>query len=92
VRIIFYSLYGHVYKIAEAREKFDHIPVIEPEDLVEPDGITVRTPTRFGNMAAKMRNSPDLTKVLRRWQNLTDLERPARTNWRLHAVRVNGSP
>ena len=60
--MIFCILYGHVYKMAEAeaREKFDHIPVIEPKDLVEPDGITVRTPTRFGNMAAQMRNSLDL--------------------------------
>ncbi len=102
IRVVFYSMYGHTYKMAEAeaegaenvagaevdiyqvpelvpeetlaesgakeaREQFDHIPTIEPEDLVEPDGIIFGTPTRFGNMAAQMRNFLDKTGGL--WQN-----------------------
>lgn len=101
VRVVFYSMYGHVYHMAEAeargveqvdgaevdiyqvpelvpeetlketgakeaRQQFDHIPIIEPDDLVEPDAIIFGTPTRFGNMAAQMRNFLDQTGGL--WQ------------------------
>ncbi|MFB6291481.1 MAG: NAD(P)H:quinone oxidoreductase [Candidatus Bipolaricaulia bacterium] len=50
----------------EAREAFNEVPVVEPEDLVEFDGIIFGTPTRFGNMAAQMRNFLDKTGGL--WQ------------------------
>lgn len=50
----------------KARKEFEGVPVVEPEDLVEPDGIIFGTPTRFGNMAAQMRNFLDKTGGL--WQ------------------------
>lgn len=94
--VVFYSMYGHVYQMAEAvalgarevegvevslfqvpelmppealeasgaraaRERFAHIPYIEPSQLAEADGIIFGTPTRFGNMAAQMRNFLDQT-------------------------------
>jgi NAD(P)H dehydrogenase (quinone) len=37
------------------------VPVAEPEELADYDGIIVGTPTRFGNMAAQMRNFWDRT-------------------------------
>ncbi len=96
IRVVFYSMYGQVYHMAEAeargaeqvdgaevdiyqvpelvpeetlketgakkaRQQFDHIPVIEPDDLVKPEAIIFGTPTRFGNMAAQMRNFLDQT-------------------------------
>lgn len=96
IKIIFYSMYGHVYEMAEsiakgvkqvsdvsvellqvaelvpaevleksgakkAREKFSHIPVAKPDDLVDADGIIFGCPTRFGNMSAQMRNFLDQT-------------------------------
>lgn len=102
IRVVFYSMYGHTYKMAEAeaegaenvdgaevdiyqvpelvpeerlvesgakeaRKSFEHIPTIEPEELAEPDGIIFGTPTRYGNMAAQMRNFLDKTGGL--WQN-----------------------
>ena len=45
----------------EIQEKFAHIPVIEPAQLVEADAIIFGTPTRFGNMCAQMRNFLDQT-------------------------------
>lgn len=101
ISVVFYSMYGHTYEMAEAeaegarevdgaevkiyqvpelvpeetleesgakeaRKAFEDVPVIEPEDLVEPDGIIFGTPTRFGNMAAQMRNFLDKTGGL--WQ------------------------
>ena len=45
----------------KAREKFAKIPVIEPKQLAEADGILFGTPTRFGNMCAQMRNFLDQT-------------------------------
>lgn len=101
VRVVFYSMYGHTYKMAkaeregasrvegieadiyqvpeivpeetleesgalEAKKQFDHVPTIEVEELVEPDGIIFGTPTRFGNMAAQMRNFLDQAGGL--WQ------------------------
>jgi NAD(P)H dehydrogenase (quinone) len=51
----------------QARQAFAHVPVIEPAQLAEPDGIFFGTPTRFGNMAAQMRNLLDRTTQL--WLN-----------------------
>jgi len=102
VQIVFYSMYGHVYRLAEAvaegarkvpdtqvelyqvpelmsddaleksgakatREAFADIPVAEPAKLAEADAIIFGTPTRFGNMAAQMRNFLDQTGQL--WFN-----------------------
>ncbi|MFN7926022.1 MAG: NAD(P)H:quinone oxidoreductase [Bryobacteraceae bacterium] len=99
VYVVFYSTYGHVYKMAEsvaagvrevegaevslfqvaelmpddvlerigakaARAAFAHIPVIAPAQLAEADAIIFGTPTRFGNMAAQMRNLLDQTGQL----------------------------
>jgi len=96
LQVVFYSMYGHVYRMAEAiaegarsvdgcevqllqvpelmpdealeksgakaaRAAFAHIPVAEPAQLAEADGIIFGTPTRFGNMAAQMRNFLDQT-------------------------------
>lgn len=46
---------------AAARQKFAHIPFADPHRLAEADGIIFGTPTRFGNMAAQMRNFLDQT-------------------------------
>jgi NAD(P)H dehydrogenase (quinone) len=43
------------------RAKFAHIPVIQPAQLADADAILFGTPTRFGNMAAQMRNFLDQT-------------------------------
>jgi NAD(P)H dehydrogenase (quinone) len=96
IQIIFYSTYGHVYRMAEAvaegarqvsgakvslyqvaelipeeslerigakaaRQAFAHIPVAEPEVMLDADAIIFGTPTRFGNMTAQMRNFLDQT-------------------------------
>jgi len=96
IQVIFYSTYGHVWKMANAiaegvrevpgaevalyqvpelipdaalertgasaaRAQFAHIPVATPETLLEADGIIFGTPTRFGNMAAQMKNFLDQT-------------------------------
>jgi len=96
IQVVFYSMYGHVYKMAEAvaagarevpdvevsvyqvaelvpddvltksgakqaRQAFAHIPVIDVEQLAEADGIIFGSPTRYGNMAAQMRNFLDQT-------------------------------
>ena len=96
LQVVFYSMYGHVYRMAEAiaegarsvegcevqllqvpelmpeevleqygakmaRAAFAHIPVATPAQLAEADGIIFGTPTRFGNMAAQMRNFLDQT-------------------------------
>jgi NAD(P)H dehydrogenase (quinone) len=96
VQVIFYSTYGHIYRMAEAvaegvrevkdaeaaiyqvpelmpaealeksgaaaaRKAFAHIPVAKPEQLAEADAIILGVPTRFGNMAAQMRNFLDQT-------------------------------
>jgi NAD(P)H dehydrogenase (quinone) len=44
-----------------ARAAFAHIPIAQPEQLAEADAIIFGTPTRFGNMAAQMRNFLDQT-------------------------------
>jgi NAD(P)H dehydrogenase (quinone) len=99
VQIVFYSMYGHVYRMAEAiaagakevsgaevslyqvpelvpdaalekagasaaRAAFAHIPVATPNILPEAHAILFGTPTRFGNMAAQMRNFLDQTGSL----------------------------
>jgi len=99
VQVIFYSMYGHVYRMAEAvaagarevsgaevslyqvpelvpdavlekagalaaRAAFAHIPVATPDILPEAHAILFGTPTRFGNMAAQMRNFLDQTGAL----------------------------
>lgn len=96
INIIFYSMYGHIYRMAEAvaegvrdvsgcevsllqvaelvpdaaleksgakkaREAFAHIPQARVEDLAAADAVIFGTPTRFGNMAAQMRNYLDQT-------------------------------
>jgi len=96
IQVVFYSMYGHVYRMAEAiaegvrsvegceaqllqvpelmpadvleqhgataaRATFAHVPVAVPAQLAEADGIIFGTPTRFGNMAAQMRNFLDQT-------------------------------
>jgi NAD(P)H dehydrogenase (quinone) len=44
-----------------ARQAFAHVPVMEPDQLAEADALIFGTPTRFGNMAAQMRNFLDRT-------------------------------
>jgi NAD(P)H dehydrogenase (quinone) len=99
VQVIFYSMYGHVYRMAEAvvegvkqvpgaevslyqvqellpdevlekygakaaRASFAKIPVASVAKLPEAHAIIFGTPTRFGNMAAQMRNFLDQTGQL----------------------------
>lgn len=96
VQVIFYSMYGHIYEMAEAvaagvreapdcgvellqvpelvpeealarsgakeaRAKFAHIPIAQVAHLPAADAFVFGTPTRFGNMAAQMRNFLDQT-------------------------------
>jgi NAD(P)H dehydrogenase (quinone) len=96
VQVVFYSMYGHVYRMAEAvaegarqvagaevtlwqvpelmpeealvksgakvaRTAFASIPVAKPEQLAGADAILFGTPTRFGVMAAQMKNFLDQT-------------------------------
>ena len=102
IQVVFYSMYGHVYRMAEAvaagareacagevglwqvpelvpdeilaksgahaaRAAFAHVPVATPAQLAEADAIIFGSPTRFGNMAAQMRNFLDQTGGL--WAN-----------------------
>ena len=46
---------------ADARALFETVPVAVPEQLAEADAIIFGTPTRFGMMAAQMRNFLDRT-------------------------------
>jgi NAD(P)H dehydrogenase (quinone) len=99
VQVIFYSMYGHVHRMAEAivegakqvpgtevslyqvpelipddvLEKYGakaakaaltKIPVAKVEQLSDAHAIIFGTPTRFGNMAAQMRNFLDQTGQL----------------------------
>jgi NAD(P)H dehydrogenase (quinone) len=99
VQVIFYSMYGHVYRMAEAvaegakqvpgaevslyqvqelipddvlekygakgaKTAFAKIPVAKVDQLAEAHAIIFGTPTRFGNMAAQMRNFLDQTGPL----------------------------
>jgi NAD(P)H dehydrogenase (quinone) len=45
----------------DAKKSFSHIPVAKVDDLAEADAIIFGTPTRFGNMAAQMKNFLDQT-------------------------------
>jgi len=99
VQVVFYSMYGHVYRMAEAvaegarsvkgaevallrvpelvpeealrasgaieaQQAFAHVPVASPSQLADADAIIVGAPTRFGSMAAQMRNFWDQTGTL----------------------------
>lgn len=99
VLVLFYSTYGHLYKMAEAvaegakkvdgvevqikkvaetlpddvlekmgakaaQKAFAHVPVATVDDLTEADAILFGTPTRFGMMAAQMRQFLDATGQL----------------------------
>lgn len=96
IQVVFYSMYGHIHRLAEAiaegaqsvsgtevrllqvgelvpeaalertgakqaRAAFTSIPEAKPSELAEADAIIFGTPTRFGNMAAQMRNFLDQT-------------------------------
>ncbi|HWG44057.1 MAG TPA: NAD(P)H:quinone oxidoreductase [Gemmataceae bacterium] len=96
IQVIFYSMYGHIYRLAEAiaegarqvagakvslyqvaelvpdaaleksgakaaRQAFAHVPFAKPEQMTDADALLFGTPTRFGNMAAQMRNFFDQT-------------------------------
>jgi NAD(P)H dehydrogenase (quinone) len=96
IQVIFYSMYGHIYRLAEAvaegarqvegaevtlyqvaelvpdaalertgakaaRQAFAHVPFAKPEQMTDADALIFGTPTRFGNMAAQMRNFLDQT-------------------------------
>lgn len=96
VQVVFYSMYGHVFRMAEAvaegarqvdgaevsisrvaelvpedalertgakaaQAAFEDIPVATTAQLADADAIIFGTPTRFGNMAAQMRNFLDQT-------------------------------
>lgn len=102
VQVVFYSMYSHTYRLAEAvadgvgqvedasaelyrvpelvpdealeksgakeaQAPFEHVPIAAPQQLTEADAIVFGTPTRFGNMAAQMRNFLDQTGGL--WFN-----------------------
>jgi NAD(P)H:quinone oxidoreductase type IV len=47
-----------------AQKQFEQIPLANPAQLAEADAIIFGTPTRFGNMAAQMRNFLDQTGSL----------------------------
>ena len=99
VQVIFYSMYGHVYKMAQAvvegakqvsgaevslyqvselipddilekygakaaKASFANVAIAAVDKLAEADAIIFGTPTRFGNMAAQMRNFLDQTGAL----------------------------
>lgn len=96
VIVLFYSTYGHIYKMAEAvaegakqipgaevvlrrvpetlpesvlekmgaleaQKAFTHVPVCTNDELISADAIIFGTPTRFGNMAAQMKQFLDAT-------------------------------
>lgn len=99
VNIIFYSMYGHIYRMAEAESQgakevpgtevkiyrtpetlpenilvqsgakdaqkiFSHLPIATLDSLTEADVIIFGSPTRFGMMAAQMRQFLDTTGPL----------------------------
>jgi len=49
---------------AAQRQKFAHVPVMQPDQLADADAIIFGTPTRYGNMCAQMRNFLDQTGKL----------------------------
>ncbi len=99
VQVIFYSMYGHAYHMAEAivegakqvpganvslyqvqelmpddvlekygakaaKAAFASVPLAKVDQMAEAHAIIFGTPTRFGNMAAQMRNFLDQTGQL----------------------------
>src|SRR5262249_52910065 len=99
VQVIFYSMYGHVYKLAEAvaegarsvvgsevqvfqvaetlsevvlqkmgavdaKKAFAHLPLADPQKLVEADAIILGMPTRYGSACAQMQAFLDATSSL----------------------------
>jgi len=99
VQVIFYSMYGHVYHMAEAivegakqvpganvslyqvpelipddvlekygakgaKAAFANVPLAKVDQMADAHAIIFGTPTRFGNMAAQMRNFLDQTGQL----------------------------
>ncbi len=99
VQVIFYSMYGHIYKMAQAiadgarevpgaevslyqvpelvpdevlekygakaaKASFASVPIATVDQLTDAHAIIFGTPTRFGNMAAQMRNFLDQTGPL----------------------------
>jgi NAD(P)H dehydrogenase (quinone) len=99
VQIVFYSMYGHIYRMAEAvaqgarevadtqvelfqvpelvpeealvrtgakkaRDAFAHIPIAKVDHLPEADALIFGCGTRYGSMAAQMRNFLDQTGQL----------------------------
>ena len=52
------------YGAKAARAAFSHVPTATVERLAEADALIFGTPTRFGNMAAQMRNFLDQTGSL----------------------------
>lgn len=96
VLVLFYSTYGHIYRMAqavvegarevagaevelkrvpetlspeilekmgatEAQKAFANVPVATVDDLASADAVIFGVPTRFGNMAAQMRQFLDAT-------------------------------
>ncbi|MGE5236869.1 MAG: NAD(P)H:quinone oxidoreductase [Acidobacteriota bacterium] len=96
IQVVFYSMYGHIYRLAQAvaegareveavhvsllqvpelvpdealertgakqaRAAFAGVPLATPDGLRGADAIIFGVPTRFGNMAAQMRNFLDQT-------------------------------
>ena len=48
----------------EARRQFAHIPLAEPQQLVDADAIIIGSPTRYGSVTASMQNFLDATGSL----------------------------
>lgn len=96
IQIIFYSMYGHVYTLAEgiaagcrdvpgtevqilqiaetlpeavlekmgavdAKKNFAHVPIADPRNLADADGIILGSPTRYGSVTAQMQTFLDNT-------------------------------
>lgn len=61
--------------IRAVKEKYRDVPIAELSDLEEADAVIVGSPTRFGNMAAQMRNYWDQTS--RYWMKGTLIGKPA---------------
>ncbi len=63
--------------IRKAKQAQAGVPVAEPEELADYDGIIVGTPTRFGNMASQMSNFWDQTGCL--WMEGKLIDKPVGT-------------
>lgn len=64
------TLPNEVLQLMKAPEKDDEVPLISAEKLVEADGLVFGFPTRFGSMAAQMKEFFDSTGQLWREQKL----------------------